>query len=183
MIYNSRNSKDLIVTQQQISARINLQQQKFKRLNSPDLRQGLGNDIYNSRNSKDLIVFLVVPCICVIYNSRNSKDLIVLCRFSSASLYLQQQKFKRLNSQAGRGNSAKIIYNSRNSKDLIVPRRQTTRNNTYLQQQKFKRLNSPLFIGEEEEPIYNSRNSKDLIVLRSYNADAEQSTTVEIQKT
>ena len=55
-IYNSRNSKDLIV-----------------------LRRGWGKKaaIYNSRNSKDLIVIKGKDRRKLIYNSRNSKDLIV----------------------------------------------------------------------------------------------------------
>ena len=60
VIYNSRNSKDLIVVEPEAQAII----------------------IYNSRNSKDLIVQGVLKIWDLpIYNSRNSKDLIV-CLYS-----------------------------------------------------------------------------------------------------
>ena len=205
LIYNSRNSKDLIVAvffphvhgvdlQQQkfkrLNSRIspracasNLQQQKFKRLNSLEFDVPLRSCIYNSRNSKDLIVLLreFLPR-CWIYNSRNSKDLIVLFAYNMRTI---------------------VIYNSTNSKDLIV---QSYNLSTilHLQQQKFKRLNSRVHTRTTKTRIYNSRNSKDLIVRRclcSHRNDLQQqkfkrlnshpyyaevenrSTTVEIQKT
>ena len=68
-IYNSRNSKDLIVGAP-IAAIILL--------------------IYNSRNSKDLIVRARARWNKAIYNSRNSKDLIVLKTNQPNNFDLQQ---------------------------------------------------------------------------------------------
>ena len=68
-IYNSRNSKDLIVAEAMHAALT----------------------IYNSRNSKDLIVKTESgESIITIYNSRNSKDLIVDYLCSVGTAHLQQ---------------------------------------------------------------------------------------------
>ena len=121
-IYNSRNSKDLIVEARRTRISAHLQQQKFKRLNSRTLHR------YKFRH---------------IYNSRNSKDLIVKTPKSRKTLNLQQQKFKRLNSPCC------CLFDFGND----------------LQQQKFKRLNSQPLREFRPLRIYNSRNSKDLIVI------------------
>ena len=68
-IYNSRNSKDLIVVNPKCDNRLH---------------------IYNSRNSKDLIVKQECPECKTIYNSRNSKDLIVPVRVNFIVYDLQQ---------------------------------------------------------------------------------------------
>ena len=69
MIYNSRNSKDLIVF----------------------LEVERSEDIYNSRNSKDLIVSIHAHGNNRnIYNSRNSKDLIVTKKECQTQRHLQQ---------------------------------------------------------------------------------------------
>ena len=183
-IYNSRNSKDLIVTARRLTASCNLQQQKFKRLNS--LKRTWNASRY-------------------IYNSRNSKDLIVACIRQSENTHLQQQKFKRLNSPplAVRRRRLRInnsrnskdlivwllrkcrtrrIYNSRNSKDLIVRRGQYI-SPTYLQQQKFKRLNS---LTVSAKCMHGNLQQQKFKRLNSQHTDGRgilKSTTVEIQKT
>ena len=142
-IYNSRNSKDLIVEARRTRISAHLQQQKFKRLNSRTLHRYKFRHIYNSRNSKDLIVAVFRDVFREIYNSRNSKDLIVKTPKSRKTLNLQQQKFKRLNSPCC------CLFDFGND----------------LQQQKFKRLNSQPLREFRPLRIYNSRNSKDLIVI------------------
>ena len=69
LIYNSRNSKDLIVTADTFDETF---------------------DIYNSRNSKDLIVDAKERKDDGIYNSRNSKDLIVIWKKCAMIGDLQQ---------------------------------------------------------------------------------------------